>query len=148
MRLVLQRVDSATVTVDGVVTGSIGKGLLIFAGFGRGDSPEILPNYAKKVSELRMFSDPDGKINLSLRDVGGSILLVSQFTLYANCTRGRRPDFTPAAPPELARALYEELILRFRELDLEVRTGIFAADMRVELINDGPVTIILDSDTN
>lgn len=148
MRLVLQRVDSAKVTVDGEVTGAIGQGLLIFAGFGRGDSPELLPFYAKKVSELRIFSDAGGKINLSLRDISGSILLVSQFTLYANCGRGRRPDFTHAADPELARSLYEGLIRQFKELDLNVQTGIFAADMSVELVNDGPVTIILDSENN
>lgn len=145
MRLVVQRVDSASVKVEDRVTGSIQTGLLVFTGFGDADTPDVIPLMLRKLTELRIFSDPQGKINLSLKDVNGSILVVSQFTLYANCSRGRRPDFTHAAPPQLALELYELFLAELRKTGIVVETGIFGAHMQVDACNNGPFTIILDS---
>ena len=146
MRALIQRVRHASVTVDGQVTGSCGRGFLVLLGVGPDDTPEVAAKLWGKVSRLRVFDDPDGKMNLSLADVDGEVLVVSQFTLYANCRRGNRPSFTDAAKPALANELYE----RFCELaEKDVRhvgRGVFAADMKVELLNDGPVTIWLDTD--
>ena len=144
MRVLIQRVSSASVEVENRLVGSIGPGLLLFVGFGHSDSPDLLPQAVRKISEMRVFSDDNGKLNLSLRDIGGQALIVSQFTLYANCSRGRRPDFTPAADPAIAEQLYDNFVALFRETGIEVQTGIFAADMRVNLINDGPVTFFLE----
>ncbi|MDI9529384.1 MAG: D-aminoacyl-tRNA deacylase [Candidatus Cloacimonadota bacterium] len=144
MRVLIQRVGSASVEVENRLVGSIGPGLLLFVGFGHSDSPDLLPQAVRKISEMRVFSDDNGKLNLSLRDIGGQALIVSQFTLYANCSRGRRPDFTPAADPAIAEQLYDRFVALFRETGIEVQTGIFAADMRVNLINDGPVTFFLE----
>ena len=144
MRVLIQRVGSASVEVENRLVGSIGQGLLLFVGFGHADSPDLLPQAVRKISEMRVFSDANGKLNLSLRDIGGQALIVSQFTLYANCSRGRRPDFTPAADPVVAEQLYDRFVSLFRETGIEVQTGIFGADMRVNLINDGPVTFILE----
>jgi D-tyrosyl-tRNA(Tyr) deacylase len=132
------------VEVENRLVGSIGPGLLLFVGFGHSDSPDLLPQAVRKISEMRVFSDDNGKLNLSLRDIGGQALIVSQFTLYANCSRGRRPDFTPAADPAIAEQLYDRFVALFRETGITVQTGIFAADMRVNLINDGPVTFFLE----
>jgi D-tyrosyl-tRNA(Tyr) deacylase len=144
MRVLIQRVSSASVEVENRLVGSIGPGLLLFVGFGHSDSPDLLPQAVRKISEMRVFSDDNGKLNLSLRDIGGQALIVSQFTLYANCSRGRRPDFTPAADPAIAEQLYDRFVALFRETGITVQTGIFAADMRVNLINDGPVTFFLE----
>lgn len=144
MRVVLQRVSSASVSVEGKITGSIDSGLLILVGFGKDDHPDILPSAVKKISELRIFNDANGKINRSLLDIGGAVLVVSQFTLYANCTRGRRPDFIDAALPDAANRLYHEFLDAFRSANISTQAGIFGADMQVALVNDGPVTIILD----
>ena len=145
MRLVIQRVNSASVEVSGDLSGSIDQGLLVFTGFGDEDSPSVIPVMLKKLIELRIFSDAEGKINLCLKDVQGSILVVSQFTLYANCSRGRRPDFTHAAPPQLARQLYDLFLGELGQTGFKIQSGIFGAHMKVEASNDGPFTIILDS---
>ncbi|HOR03507.1 MAG TPA: D-aminoacyl-tRNA deacylase [Candidatus Syntrophosphaera sp.] len=144
MRVLIQRVLSARVEVEGKVCGEIGPGMLLFVGFGRDDTESLLPSAVKKIREMRMFSDANGKLNLSVEDTKGSLLAVSQFTLYANCSRGRRPDFTPAAPPDLAERLYDRFVEMLRETGIPVQTGIFAADMKVSLVNDGPVSFILD----
>lgn len=145
MRAVVQRVTSARVVVDGGVVGEIGPGLLVLLGVGRGDRPEDAAYLADKIVNLRIFDDPDGKFNLSLRDVGGSMLVVSQFTLYGDARRGRRPSFTEAAPPEVGNALYEEFVALVRGKGVHVETGVFQAHMEVELVNHGPVTILVDS---
>lgn len=144
MRVLIQRVLSARVEVEGKVCGEIGPGILLFVGFGRDDTESLLPSAVKKIREMRLFSDANGKLNLSVEDTKGSLLAVSQFTLYANCSRGRRPDFTPAAPPDLAERLYDRFVEMLREIGIPVQTGIFAADMKVSLVNDGPVSFILD----
>lgn len=144
MRVLVQRVDSASVAVGGEIVGRIGRGLLLFVGFGKGDTEARLPATTAKIAAMRVFSDAEGKLNLSLADIGGEALIVSQFTLCANCTRGRRPDFTPAAEPAVAQALYDQFVQGFRETGIPVQTGIFAADMSVGLVNDGPVTFILE----
>ncbi len=144
MRVLIQRVLSARVEVEGRVCGEIGPGMLLFVGFGRDDTESLLPSAVKKIREMRLFSDANGKLNLSVEDTKGSLLAVSQFTLYANCSRGRRPDFTPAAPPDLAERLYDRFVEMLRETGIPVQTGIFAADMKVSLVNDGPVSFILD----
>ncbi|MDD3464450.1 MAG: D-aminoacyl-tRNA deacylase [Candidatus Cloacimonetes bacterium] len=144
MRVLIQRVLSARVEVEGKVCGEIGPGILLFVGFGRDDTESLLPSAVKKIREMRLFSDANGKLNLSVEDTKGSLLAVSQFTLYANCSRGRRPDFTPAAPPDLAERLYDRFVEMLRETGIPVQTGIFAADMKVSLVNDGPVSFILD----
>ena len=146
MRAVLQRVSRASVTVDGKVTGVIGPGLMILLGVGREDTSAVAAGMAEKCSNLRIFEDDQGKMNRSLLDVKGSALVVSQFTLYGDARGQRRPSFITAAPPELAKALYEEFCAALRKLGVTVATGIFQAMMSVELVNEGPVTILLDSD--
>jgi D-tyrosyl-tRNA(Tyr) deacylase len=144
MRVVLQRVSRARVTVDGRVTGEIGRGLLLLAGFTDGDTDETLAWMADKVVELRIFPDDEGKMNRSVRDVGGGLLVVSQFTLYGDARKGRRPSFIDAARPEIAIPLYERFVDLLRATGLPVGTGEFGAMMDVELLNEGPVTLILE----
>ena len=146
MRAVIQRVTRASVTVEGRVTGEIGAGLLVLLGVSRTDNPESAAYLAEKIANLRIFSDEAGKMNLSLLDVGGSALLVSQFTLYGDTRGGRRPSYIQAAPPEQASLLYQEFVRSIRSLGVPVQTGVFQAHMQVELVNDGPVTILLDSE--
>ena len=144
MKFVIQKVTHASVTVDDQVIGKIGKGFLVLIGVAEDDTKEIADKLIKKLLGLRIFEDTDGKTNLSLRDVDGSLLLVSQFTLYADCKKGNRPSFTKAGNPALANDLYEYIIEKCRA-EFPVETGSFGADMKVELLNDGPFTIILDS---
>ena len=144
MRIVLQRVSRASVTIDGKVVGEIGRGYCILAGFAHADTPEQVQWMAEKVSGLRLFTDEQGKMNLSLADVGGAILVVSQFTLYGDASKGRRPSFIDAARPETAIPLYESFIAELRRLGITVATGEFGADMSVEIVNDGPVTLVLE----
>ena len=144
MNFVIQKVSHASVTVDNEVIGKIGKGFLVLIGVAADDTKEIADKLIKKLLGLRIFEDADGKTNLSLRDEGGSLLLVSQFTLYADCKKGNRPSFTKAGNPTLANELYEYIIEKCRA-EFPVETGSFGADMKVELLNDGPFTIILDS---
>ncbi len=145
MRAVVQRVTSAEVLVDGRITGKIGKGLLVFVGVAKGDGESDLSFLASKIPDLRIFEDDSEKFNLSLKEIGGEILVVSQFTLYGDCRKGRRPSFTEAEEPALARELYERFVLKLKEQNLPVQTGEFQAKMEVRLINDGPVTLILES---
>ena len=145
MRAVVLRVASARVTVAGRVVGEIGRGLLVFVGVGQADDPSDVAYIAGKVRELRVFEDDTGKMNRSLADVGGSVLVVSQFTLYGDCRRGRRPSFDAAAAPDEARALYDDVARSLRGAGLAVQTGEFQALMQVELVNDGPVTLLLES---
>ncbi len=147
MRAVIQRVLSASVEVGGETVGKIGAGLLILLGVGPGDSEREAALLARKCAELRIFSDADGRFNLSLLDTGGAALVVSQFTLYADTRRGRRPGFTDAAPPEIAAPLVEQFAGDLRRMGVAVATGVFGAHMRVALVNDGPVTIMLDTST-
>lgn len=144
MKIILQRVTEAKVTVDKAVVGCIKKGLLIFIGIGQGDTKNDVERLAEKIAKLRIFSDENDKINLSVNDVEGSILVVSQFTLYADCRKGNRPNFTLAENPEVAKQLYELFILECKKYVLNVQTGKFGADMKVDLQNDGPFTIILE----
>ena len=146
MRFVIQRVTRARVTVDGETTGEIGKGYLILIGVAKDDTKEIADKLVAKTVKLRIFEDENGKTNLSLADVGGSVLLVSQFTLYANCRRGNRPDFINAGGPDLANDLYEYIIAEMKKSVPTVERGVFGAHMVVELTNDGPFTVILDSE--
>ena len=146
MRAVIQRVTRASVTVNGRVAGEIGAGLLILLGVGKTDNPESASYLAEKTAHLRIFSDAAGKMNLSLLDAGGAALVVSQFTLYGDTRGGRRPSFIQAAAPEEASRLYQEFVGALRSLGVKVETGVFQADMQVELVNDGPVTILLDSE--
>lgn len=145
MRAILQRVSRAIVTVDGEVTGAIERGLLVLLGVAEVDTAADLDWMVQKVTGLRCFEDADGKMNLSVQDVGGSLLVVSQFTLYGDCRKGKRPSFTEAARPEQAEAMYEEFCQRARLLGIAVATGRFRCHMDVELVNDGPVTLIVDS---
>ena len=145
MRIVLQRVKEASVTVAGKIVGQIGPGMLLLLGVGQGDSEQDVSFLADKVLQLRIFADTEDKMNLSIQDVKGEILVVSQFTLYGDCRRGRRPSFDGAAPPETARALYELFVRELKKSGLKVEMGIFAARMDVKLTNDGPVTFILES---
>lgn len=144
MRVVLQRVSRASVTVGGRVTGAIGRGFLLLAGFHASDTPDQPDWMAAKIAGLRLFPDDDGKMNRDLADVDGGVLVVSQFTLYGDTERGRRPSFIEAARPELAIPLYERFLSRLRAAGLRVEAGEFGADMQVELLNDGPVTLILE----
>jgi D-tyrosyl-tRNA(Tyr) deacylase len=144
MRIVLQRVKRAQVSVAGQLTGAIGAGIMLLVGVAPDDSPADAEFLAAKCSELRIFNDADGKMNLSLTEVGGAALVVSQFTLYGDCRKGRRPSFTGAAGPDKGKALYEYFVSRLAERVPQVRTGIFGAMMEVELVNDGPVTLILE----
>jgi D-tyrosyl-tRNA(Tyr) deacylase len=146
MRAVIQRVSRARVTADGRVTGEIPTGLLILLGVGRDDTSAIAASMAEKVANLRIFEDNQQKMNRSLLDVKGSALVVSQFTLYGDARGQRRPSFVTAAPPDLAKKLYEEFTEVLRNLGITVGTGIFGAMMSVDLVNEGPVTILLDSD--
>jgi D-tyrosyl-tRNA(Tyr) deacylase len=145
MRMVIQRVSQASVQVDGDVVGKIGRGLLVFLGVGREDSQADIDFIADKAVNLRIFEDTDGKMNHSIKDIDGQVLLISQFTLFGDCRKGRRPDFTAAGPPDLAKTLYEQTIRAIEEKGVPVETGIFAAHMHIDSINDGPVTLILDS---
>ena len=145
MRAVVQRVKSGEVLVEGRSTGKIGKGLLVFVGMARGDGEKQISYMASKLPDLRIFEDDAGKFNLSLREIGGEMLIVSQFTLYGDCRKGRRPSFIEAEEPVAARNLYKRLIDRLRESGVPVQTGEFQAKMEVHLVNDGPVTILLDS---
>ncbi len=145
MRAVVQRVKEASVTVDGVLKDHINKGLLVFVGVEKGDDAGDIEIIANKVLGLRIFEDAEGKMNLSVLDTGGSLLVVSQFTLLADVRRGRRPSFNLAQEPEIAKATFDQLILRFRESGIEVCTGEFQEMMDIGLVNDGPVTILLDS---
>ena len=145
MRALIQRVKSAWVTVEGETHGKIGHGLLVLLGVGRGDGHQDADYLVSKISGLRIFSDNEGKFDRSIRDVEGQVLVVSQFTLYADCRKGRRPSFTDAAPPEVAQDLYHHFIRRMHEDGVPVKTGTFQAIMEVHLVNDGPVTILLDS---
>ncbi|MBQ2917204.1 MAG: D-tyrosyl-tRNA(Tyr) deacylase [Clostridia bacterium] len=145
MKFVIQRVKNASVTVDNKVVGSINKGFLVLIGITHTDTKEIADVLIKKLIKLRIFEDENEKMNLALNDVNGELLLVSQFTLYANCTGGNRPAFIDAAKPDYANELYEYIIDECKKQEINVQTGIFGADMKVNLLNDGPVTIILDS---
>ena len=146
MKVVLQRVKSASVTIDDVVVGAINQGYLLLVGVGPDDKIEDVQYLARKISGMRIFSDEDGKMNLSIHQVNGSILSISQFTLFADTKKGNRPSYTSAANPELAKSLYEELNTLLRdEYGIVVETGVFGADMQVSLVNDGPVTILLDT---
>jgi D-tyrosyl-tRNA(Tyr) deacylase len=145
MRAVLQRVSHAQVVVDGALIAGISHGILALIGISREDTPEDLQWMARKIVELRIFDDPEGKLNLCLQEVGGELLLVSQFTLYGDCGKGRRPSYSDAAPPDKARSLYDQFVGIARQLIPGAQTGQFQATMEVTLTNSGPVTLILDS---
>ena len=149
MRFVIQRVKSATVEIDGNIFGSISKGFLVLIGIADSDNKEIADKMIRKLINMRIFEDESGKTNLALSDVKGELLLVSQFTLYANCKHGNRPSFTDAAKPNISIPLYEYIVAECKDKVYEganVATGVFGADMKVSLLNDGPFTIVLDSD--
>ena len=146
MKLLIQRVNHAQVAVDDKICGKIGRGLLVFIGVGHDDTRAIADKYLKKLLGLRIFEDANGKTNLSLADINGELLMVSQFTLYADCKHGNRPGFTNAGAPDMANELYEYIIAACKKEIPVVETGKFGADMKVSLLNDGPFTIILDSD--
>lgn len=145
MKLVIQRVSEASVEVDGKICGEIGKGYLVLLGVGDGDTEADCIRLADKLINLRIFSDENDKINLSLKDVNGQLLIVSQFTLYADCRKGNRPNFTQAAKPDTAKALYEFFIEYCKKSVPVVQSGIFGADMKVRLLNDGPFTVVIES---
>jgi len=145
MKFVIQRVTQASCTVEGQVTGEIDKGFCVFIGVSQTDNEEIADKMIKKLLGLRIFEDAEGKTNLALADVDGSLLLISQFTLYANCKKGNRPSFIEAGKPDMANALYEYIIQKCSESVSNVQKGIFGADMKISLLNDGPFTIVLDS---
>ena len=145
MRAVIQRVSEASVTVDQQTVGAIGQGLMVLLGVAQGDTLQEAKSLAEKTAGLRIFEDDAGKMNRSVEEIGGSLLVVSQFTLLGDCRKGRRPGFTDAAPPELADQLYEEYVAALRSRGVNVATGVFRADMQVALVNDGPVTMLLDS---
>lgn len=145
MRLVVQRVSNAKVEVENNTIGSIKNGFLVLLGVGNDDETANADYLLKKLVNLRVFTDEQGKMNLSLMDIQGELLIVSQFTLYADCKKGNRPSFTNAAPPEKAKQLYEYFVLQAKNLGLKVETGSFGAHMKVELLNDGPVTILLEN---
>lgn len=147
MRVLIQRVSQASVTVEGRVVGQIGPGLLALLGIGAGDGPAEIALLADKMAQLRIFPDQQGRFDRSLLETGGAVLVVSQFTLYADTRRGRRPSFSDAALPEQAAPLVEQFVARLRGHGLHVETGVFGAMMQVALVNDGPVTIMLDSET-
>ncbi len=146
MRFVIQRVTNSKVTIDNEIRGQIGKGFMVLIGVGEGDTKEIADKMIHKMINLRIFEDENGKTNLGLKDVGGSLLLISQFTLYADCKRGNRPSFVKAGAPDMAKELYEYIISKCKEEIEIVEQGEFGADMKVELLNDGPFTVLLDSD--
>ena len=145
MKFVIQRVNNAKVTIDGKVNGAIEKGFMVLIGIGQDDTKEDADRYLKKLINMRIFEDENDKMNLSLQDVNGSLLLVSQFTLYASCKKGNRPSFTEAAKPDHAEELYNYIVKEAKKQVPIVETGIFGADMKVSLENDGPVTIILEN---
>ena len=145
MKVVIQRVQSASVTVDGKTVGTIGEGLLVFVGVSHDDTADDAAHLAKKTASLRVFDDADGVMNRSVLDTGGAVLVVSQFTLYGNCKKGNRPSYIEAATPEKGLMLYIEYVKQLSELGPCVETGIFQAEMEVQLVNDGPVTLILES---
>lgn len=145
MKFVVQRVSNASVTIENNVIGSINKGFLVLIGITDSDTKEIASAMIKKLINLRVFNDNQNKMNLSIKDINGSLLLVSQFTLYADCTHGNRPSFTSAARHDFANELYKYIISECQKYEIPIETGEFGADMKVELLNDGPVTIILDS---
>lgn len=145
MKAVIQRVTRASVTVDGDTVGKIGKGYLVLFGVGDGDTRADCDRLAAKLIKLRIFEDENGKTNLSIGDVGGEMLIVSQFTLYADCSHGNRPSFTSAGKPDLANGLYEYFCEKVSESGINVQRGVFGADMKVELLNDGPFTVILEN---
>lgn len=147
MRFVIQRVSESEVKVDGKVLGKIGKGFMVLIGISDSDTKEIADKMVKKMLGLRIFEDEQGKTNLSLEAVGGELLLISQFTLYANCKKGNRPSFIEAGAPDMASDMYEYIIAKCKEQVNVVERGQFGADMKVSLVNDGPFTIVLDSDT-
>jgi D-tyrosyl-tRNA(Tyr) deacylase len=147
LRLLIQRVTSAQVSVDDQVVGSIGPGLVVFVGVREGDTVADASKLAAKVVQLRLFSDREGKMNLSVQDIGGQLLVVSQFTLYAETSKGNRPSYSLAAKPEIARELYESFIARCRAAGIPVETGVFRAHMVVSIVNDGPVTISCQSES-
>lgn len=146
MRFIIQRVANSKVTIDHVVRGEIGKGFMVLIGIADGDTEEIADKMIRKMIQLRIFEDENGKTNLALKDVGGSLLLISQFTLYADCKKGNRPSFIKAGAPDMAKEMYEYIIGKCKEEIAVVEQGEFGADMKVELLNDGPFTIVLDSD--
>lgn len=146
MRFVIQRVGRASVMIDHEIRGSIEKGFLVLIGIGEGDDEQIADKLVKKLVNMRIFEDEEGKTNLVLRDVGGGLLLVSQFTLYADCRKGNRPSFTGAAKPDEAERLYDYIVQKCREQISVVEQGEFGADMKIDLLNDGPFTIVLDSE--
>ncbi|MCR5119962.1 MAG: D-tyrosyl-tRNA(Tyr) deacylase [Lachnospiraceae bacterium] len=146
MRFVIQRVTEASVTIEGKVKGSIGKGFMVLIGISESDTKEVADKMVRKLVGMRIFADENDKTNLSLADVNGSLLLISQFTLYADCKKGNRPSFVKAGGPEMATALYEYIIEECKKNVPDVQTGEFGADMAVSLINDGPFTIILNSE--
>lgn len=147
MKIVIQRVSEASVTIDGKTVGSIGKGLLLLLGVGSEDTKELADKFLEKIIRLRIFEDAEGKTNLSLADVEGELLVVSQFTLYADCKKGNRPSFIHSAPPAMAEELYEYFLSQCKEKLGAVEHGEFGADMKVSLVNDGPFTILLDDET-
>ena len=144
MKTVIQRVSEASVTIDGQVTGRIGKGFMILIGIGAEDTEEQADWIAQKIANMRIFEDEEERMNLSLKDVGGEILAISQFTLYADCRKGNRPNFLGAGKPEMSEPLYEYLCDALRAHGIHVETGVFGADMKVALVNNGPVTIVLE----
>ncbi len=146
MRIVIQRVTRASVTVDEKIIGKIGKGFLVFLGVSDTDNEQVAERFAEKISKLRIFDDENGKTNLSIKDVGGEMLIVSQFTLYADCKKGNRPSFTNAGSPDKAEKLYEYFISLIESKEIKTAHGSFGADMKVDILNDGPFTVILDSD--
>ncbi|MGL4522696.1 MAG: D-aminoacyl-tRNA deacylase [Bacilli bacterium] len=145
MKVVLQRSKQASVTIEGDVVGSIERGLVLLVGITHDDTEKEVKWMADKIAGLRIFEDAEGRMNVSVSDVGGAILSISQFTLFADCKKGKRPSFTAAARPELAEGLYNQFNEEVRKHGLDVQTGVFGADMQVQLINDGPVTIVLDT---
>ena len=145
MRAVVQRVLSSSVSVDGKVVGKIGKGFNILLGVGQGDGEKQVQWLAEKIAHLRIFEDENAKMNLSLKDINGSALVISQFTLYGDCEKGRRPSFTNAAHPKIANELYELFVEELKKHEIPVETGIFQTDMKVEILNDGPVTMIIET---
>lgn len=146
MRFIIQRVRHASVTIDGEVRGKIGKGFMVLIGVGADDTKEIADKLVRKLVNMRIFEDAEGRTNLGLKDVGGELLLISQFTLYADCKKGKRPSFTKAGAPAMAEPLVEYIIEECKKEIPVVEQGEFGADMKVELLNDGPFTVILDSD--
>lgn len=145
MRAVIQRVKYSSVSVDGEVVGKIDKGLMVLLGITHSDGEKEINWLSKKIKDLRIFEDTDGKMNLGLEDIQGELLVISQFTLYGDCIKGRRPGFTEAAKPDLAKPLYEKFLEKCRSYGIKTEAGIFGADMKVELLNDGPVTLVIDT---